>query len=182
MQNTHFLKGHTSFETAYVVSHYPYGNRRTEKYYWVETNAKHGDRLVTVTINPKTGNFNKPKLGIYSTFVYLFLNENSHVKHDILDFNGLPELIRQRFTEFFAQYDQASLSDFQRANVQSENLLIDAATKIQRMEGITREHFKNWAIKTATFIRNGPFDQIAGYPDYVPLADTSSSLPSEQAA
>lgn len=67
------LLGHTDADTAYVVDDYPYGRSRTQKRYWVESKPKHGDRLVTQTLNPKTGRWNKPKAGTYSAVLVLFL-------------------------------------------------------------------------------------------------------------
>src|SRR4051812_18420178 len=67
------LLGHTSADTAYVVDDYPYGRSRTQKRYWIESKPKHGDRLVTQTLNPKTGRWNKPKAGTYASILVLFL-------------------------------------------------------------------------------------------------------------
>lgn len=67
------LLGHTDADTAYVVDDYPYGRSRTQKRYWIESKPKHGDRLVTQTLNPKTGRWNKPKAGTYSAVLVLFL-------------------------------------------------------------------------------------------------------------
>lgn len=76
------LFGHTDETTAYVVEDYPYGyTARTSKRYWIETNARHGDRLVTQTLNPKTGRWNKPKKSTYSAVLWLRLEaETEHVK------------------------------------------------------------------------------------------------------
>jgi hypothetical protein len=67
------LTGHTSADTAYVVDGYPYGQLRTQKRYWIESKPKHGDRLVTQTLNPKTGRWNKPKAGTYTLVLVLWL-------------------------------------------------------------------------------------------------------------
>jgi hypothetical protein len=67
------LIGHTSADTAYVVDGYPYGQLRTQKRYWIESKPKHGDRLVTQTLNPKTGRWNKPKAGTYTLVLVLWL-------------------------------------------------------------------------------------------------------------
>lgn len=64
--------GHTSEETAFVVDDYPYGRRiRTQIRYWIET-TKHGDRMCSQTLNPKTGRWNKPKKSTYSPVGFLF--------------------------------------------------------------------------------------------------------------
>jgi hypothetical protein len=76
------LAGHVSFETAYIVENYPYGSLRTQMKYWVETKDKHGQRVVTCSLNPKTNRWNKPHAGTYSQVICLFINEeNGHVEH-----------------------------------------------------------------------------------------------------
>jgi hypothetical protein len=82
------LLGHTSAETAYVVDDYPYGRSRTQKRYWIESKPKHGDRLVTQTLNPKTGRWNKPKAGTYSAVLVLWL-EPQEDGRDFVKTHGL---------------------------------------------------------------------------------------------
>jgi len=66
------LIGHVSPETAYLVDDYPYGyTLRTSIRYWVETKKNFGQRFVSQTLNPKNGNWNKPKAGTYSDVVVL---------------------------------------------------------------------------------------------------------------
>lgn len=74
------LKGHTSADTAYVVEDYPYGFRlRTQIRYWLETN-KNGTRFVSQTLNPKTGDWNKPKASTYCSLGVMVRDEdNGHI-------------------------------------------------------------------------------------------------------
>lgn len=76
------LTNHTSPETAYVVDDYPYGFRvRTSIRYWIDTSDTYGQRCVSQTLNPKTGEWNKPKASTYTSFAVLFIDEsNGHVK------------------------------------------------------------------------------------------------------
>ena len=77
------LKGHTSPETAYVVSDYPYGfNLRCSIRYWLEFSPSRGFRLVSQTSNPKKGNiWNKPKASTYCRFGgAMFIDDNGHVQ------------------------------------------------------------------------------------------------------
>lgn len=75
------LHGHTTEATAYLVEDYPYGFReRTSIRYWLETTS-HGDRLLSQTLNPKTGRWNKPKKSVYMDVACMFLNADGHVKH-----------------------------------------------------------------------------------------------------
>lgn len=69
------LLGHTSEDTAYVVDDYPYGRSRTQIRYWIESKDKNGDRFCAQTLNPKTGRWNKPKKGTYSTVLAMYLEE-----------------------------------------------------------------------------------------------------------
>ncbi len=70
------LYGHTSAETAYIQTDYPYGLRR----YWIETKEGFGQRMVSQTVNPKTHKANKPKAGTYSTVLALYLDAENHVQ------------------------------------------------------------------------------------------------------
>jgi len=77
------LKGHTSPETAYLVTDYPYGFRlRCNIRYWLEDHPKLGTRMVSQTSNPKRPGlvWNKPKA---STYAYvagcLYINGEDHV-------------------------------------------------------------------------------------------------------
>lgn len=71
------LRGHENEETAYVVADYPYGFRlRTSIRYWIET-TKQGQRFCSQTLNPKTGQWNKPKKSTYSDITVLAIDESS---------------------------------------------------------------------------------------------------------
>lgn len=78
MEKIKTIQDAVSLETAYCVEDYPYGFKlRCKKYYYVETN-KRGQRLVTVTTNPKAGDkLNKPVLGNYFRVVVLFKDEET---------------------------------------------------------------------------------------------------------
>lgn len=84
------LSGHTTPESAYVVDDYPYGFRlRTQIRYWIETKKGHGQRLVSQTLNPKTGQWNKPKAGNYHVIAILVLDDsNGHVGYEVLSSGG----------------------------------------------------------------------------------------------
>lgn len=75
------LYGHTNEDNAYVVPDYPYGyTLRTKIRYWVESNPRFGQRLVSQTMNPKTGTWNRPKASTYTSFVVMFVDDaNGHV-------------------------------------------------------------------------------------------------------
>lgn len=74
------LHGHTDEESAYLVDDYPYGFRlRTSIRYWIET-TKHGDRMCSQTLNPKTDRWNKPKRSTYAPVGCLYLDDEQHVQ------------------------------------------------------------------------------------------------------
>jgi hypothetical protein len=91
---TETLTGHASHESAFVVDDYPYSwHIRTKIRYWIET-TKHGQRFVSQTMNPKTGNWNKPKAGTYSEIKVMVRNpSNGYVGNQSLDFNDSEEEI-----------------------------------------------------------------------------------------
>ena len=62
------LRGHDSFETAYIIADYPYGFRlRCKQAVWLEFKAGWGSRYCTRTTNPKVPGeiWNAPKKGTY---------------------------------------------------------------------------------------------------------------------
>src|ERR1035441_10184979 len=76
------LSGHTTVETAYLVSDYPYGFRlRCKIRYWLEYKSGYGFRLCSQTTNPKlsTEFWNKPKKSTYSDLGVMGLDEQAHV-------------------------------------------------------------------------------------------------------
>jgi hypothetical protein len=77
------LRGHTTAETSVSVDDYPYSGTWTTMQYWVETAEKGAkkdqQRLVTRTLNPKTGRWNKPRLGVYVYGMFLVRYENGHI-------------------------------------------------------------------------------------------------------
>lgn len=179
------LHGHTSLETAHVVTNYPYGPYRTEKYFWVETNKKRGDRCCTVTLNPKNGRLNNIYHGAYNTFVYLYINDEDQVKHGDFDFGLDPVKNQNLFKKVLELYNPAYLSKEQEGNIRrkiSQSLLYDAVCQVQKLQDAEKEHYKKWAFATATRVITCPFDQIANYPVYEPLTDGLSFLSTAKAA
>jgi hypothetical protein len=80
-----YLYGHTSPETAYEVEDYPWGFRlRTKIRYWIESKINYGQRFCSQTVNPKTGRWCAPRMDTYSEIEVLYLNEDDHVRRDIL--------------------------------------------------------------------------------------------------
>lgn len=72
---------HTTKETAYIVSDYPYGfSLRTTLFIWIEYKKWKGYRVARQTINPKNGKENKPKYSTYSEYYRLYLDENEYVQ------------------------------------------------------------------------------------------------------
>jgi hypothetical protein len=79
------LYGHTSLETAYCADDYPYGRLRTKMYFWLESKPKFGVRLVSQSLNPKTGRMNKPHPGQYVKIAgNMYLDENGHCQWAIV--------------------------------------------------------------------------------------------------
>jgi len=76
------LYGHTNAETAYLVTDYPYGFReRTQIRYWLEAKPKKGLRFVSQTLNPKTQQWNKPKVSTYADWgAAMYLDDDQHVQ------------------------------------------------------------------------------------------------------
>ena len=80
------LKEQPTEAHPFNVADYPYGfNRRTQIRYYIET-TKRGQRFVSQTLNPKSGNWNKPKKSTYSRMLFIGLDpETGHVKQLAID-------------------------------------------------------------------------------------------------
>lgn len=107
------LKNHTNAENAYVVDDYPYGWKRTQKRFWIET-TKRGQRVVTQTLNPKTQRWNKPKKSTYSDLRVLCLNEeNNHCENDGIS-AGISE---ERLNEFLTKFEFSEKRDLREIDI-----------------------------------------------------------------
>ncbi len=63
-----------------IVNNYPYGFKKTQIRYWVESVKKKGDRFVSQTLNPSTNQWNKPKKATYNAVNVVYENERGHIK------------------------------------------------------------------------------------------------------
>ena len=120
---------HIDFDSAHVTDDYPYGyTLRTQRKMWIESKPKFGQRVVTCTKNPKTGNWNKPKRGTYSEICVLFIEaETGHVKNDgVNKYN-----IVNRAGDFLSQYHQG-LTQKQ----QDKLVVFSAANHVQEVDNI----------------------------------------------
>jgi hypothetical protein len=111
------LLGHTSEDTAYVVDGYPYGSLRTQKRYWVESKPKHGDRLVTQTLNPKTGRWNKPKAGTYTLALVLWLEPQEDGREFVQQHGVGLWRTNEEIDAFIALVGEDNLNDVQRVQL-----------------------------------------------------------------
>ena len=80
------LKEQPTEDKPHVVEDYPYGfSQRTTIIYYIET-TKRGQRFVSQTVNPKSGNWNKPKKSTYNRITLIGLDkESGHVKTMAID-------------------------------------------------------------------------------------------------
>lgn len=73
------LYGHTSQESSYLVSDYPYGRNRCQIRFWLESDPKKGFRFVSQTEDPKRLIWNAPKKSTYMLLAgNMYLDEKGH--------------------------------------------------------------------------------------------------------
>ena len=85
------------FNTDTKLQHddYPYGRLRTTIFFNVEHNKKKGYRVVSQTINPKTGRINNPKKSTYNQNTLICRSETGRIYPvGYLSFNGSKEINR----------------------------------------------------------------------------------------
>ena len=135
MSEVTVLYGHESEDTAYVVDDYPYGFRlRTKIRYWVETDERRGQRMVSQTLNPKNGRWNKPKTSTYSDLVFLGLDENEHVFNHGYGIIYSDEAARDKYV---ATLDKSKLTTYQQKQLR----MFEAVLR-------TRKHIKVECVET----------------------------------
>lgn len=150
IQRVKLLTGHVSEETAYHVDDYPYGfHLRCQIRYWVETavkGAKKGQqRFMSQTTNPKRGDiWNKPKAGQYYGMVFMYLNDDDHVKSTVISaYDGPIGFTRMRFRGIPDQL------------IESDRKLFDAFEKMsQRVSPSTWTTWTDTVGKIAAHIRD----------------------------
>ena len=82
-----------STSTKVVVEDYPYGFKlRTTLYHSIEFFPKKGYRIVTQTVNPKTGRVNAPKKSTYDNLIVRYYDENNHIKMLHFSLNGREQI------------------------------------------------------------------------------------------
>lgn len=163
-----FLNGYTTQATAYEVKDYPYGFRlRTSIFYWIESKKGNGDRVCTYTIDPRNGRKNKPKCGTYSTFCYLYLNEENHVKHGVIDSYDLKEFLL-RFDFLLNKIGVQYLSQVQQDNIRKnhyDHLRGSIPYWLPKYSPDTQQDFKNWCTATLKHILTCDFKDLVTYPE-----------------
>ena len=97
--------GAVSEETAYLQHDYPYGYHRTDRKVWIETGKKGNQRGCTMTLNPKTGVWNKPHKSTYSDIRVMGLDNIGHIVFDGFDImDGVEKAIK--FSEKYILDDE----------------------------------------------------------------------------
>lgn len=165
--NTIYLQGHTSKETAYEVKDYPYGFRlRTSIFYWIETKPGKGDRFCHYTINPKNGKPNAPKYSTYSTFMYMYLNEEGHVTYGNIDAYDI-ETFEARFEFIINKLDILYITKNQQDNIRENcitHIACNAPYEIVKYSESSKEEFKKWVKSTINHIKICDFIDLVNYP------------------
>lgn len=181
MEYKQILTGHIDPKTAYQVENYPYGGKKTTKYYWVESAVNKGDRIVTATVNPKTGELNNTKKTIYSTFMFLFINEENRVKGESLEFNKAKEL-KEQFRFLLDRIDESNISAIQQRNIRKsyiETFLIEKFYEQRKYAPEDVGPFRIWLQMAREHIQTCPFLEINAYPVQPPFTlpdpDTQST-------
>jgi len=131
------LYGHTSPESAYLVSDYPYGFKlRTKIRYWIESHPTRGFRFCQQTMDPKRAgdNWNAPKKSTYAILAMnLFLDEKEHVS-----FSQLTEYSSgkqsEAFIRSFPDSDYSALKRFAPMK----------AAYLKKKESSNQEEINHW--------------------------------------
>jgi hypothetical protein len=162
------LRGHTSKETAYLVDDYPYGyTLRTSIRYWIETKPNKGDRFCSMTINPKNGRENTPKMDVYYPFQFLYLDEKGHVKNYVLSPRD-SDTFKEKFKTLVEMIGLEAVNPIQQQNLRTghyNNFTVSAAYQIRNYAPEQQPAFREWAKAVQLHIKECPFIELTEYPD-----------------
>lgn len=101
-----------SFDSGFIVENYPYGFKRTQIKYWVET-KKNSQRFCSVTLNPKTNLWNKPKYSTYTDLILMFRQkETEHIKSYHFNLTYSDEEEFNKLLEFLGDYRNNYINNF----------------------------------------------------------------------
>lgn len=108
------------------VDNYPYGRLQCTRTIEVEYNKKRGYRIVTQTINPKTGRLNAPKKSTYSQYIVLFQQEETgHSKGLSFSLNGDESI------DLFIKFLKNHSDQLEFTTEQSQDLFIQIISSIK---------------------------------------------------
>ncbi len=166
VKSSSVLPGYCSMETALEVPDYPYGFRlRTSIFYWIETNGPKGDRVGTYTIDPKSGRKNKPKYSTYNPFMWLYKNEDGHVKSSALGSYD-SEIFVERFKYILANIGEDFISEQQKQNLRENHIMHiagNAPWEFPKYSEAMKPVFKQWVVDTVKHIRTCKFADLVNY-------------------
>ncbi|RTL06418.1 hypothetical protein EKK58_05555 [Candidatus Dependentiae bacterium] len=126
------LIGHESQETAYLQDDYPYGRDRCKRKLWIETKAKHGQRFMAQTQNPKNGRWNTPKASTYGEIYVMVLDErpdSDTYNHVLLHGIGM-HATEEKLDAFIATHGPALQSKYHKDKLNLIRALARANTKV----------------------------------------------------
>lgn len=149
---------HTDFESAHIIHDYPYGRLRTDMKIWIETKKNKGQRVVSCTLNPKTGEWNKPHAGTYHLVCVLFIDhdDKDHVKND-----AIGEYDTSESGDFLTKYE-SGIPSYQAGQLRIFNALHIAQNETGlRFYGATlEERGKIWARAKEILTESGHGDLV----------------------
>jgi len=128
------LIGYDSEQNAYSVDNYPYGyTLRTTIRYWIETNKTGDQRFCSQTKNPKTGIWNKPKKGTYSSVIVMGLDDNNHVSHEGYHMGTYEDKVDQFISMYKLTDQQKKSMDIARAYARAQKMVTWTVTSGHNM-------------------------------------------------
>ena len=109
-----------------VKDNYPYGFKRTQIRYYLET-TKQGDRFVSQTLNPKTNEWNKPKKSTYSNVMIIAEDERGYIKHKSFSYYA----DKEEFEKFLRDVDVSQLNQLQQEKIKEFSAILETRKYIK---------------------------------------------------
>ena len=131
------IKPQPTEQNPYLVDNYPYGFKKTNKRFWVETTKK-GQRFIGQTQNPNNQIWNKPNKSTYSDITLVCrVKENGHIVNIGFSLSYSDEEDFNKFVDFLKENEY--MSDY-----------ITEQFKVAQAVFKTRKHI-SFSIKSARF-------------------------------
>jgi len=131
------IKPQPTEKNPIVIDNYPYGFKKTQIRYWVESVKKKGDRFISQTLNPNTNLWNKPKKSTYWAVNVVYEDDKGYITY----YNLYWSTSKEDYEKFIDFIGDLELNELQKDQLKVIRAHIDAYKNVKYE--IRQKKFKN---------------------------------------